>query len=379
VTEKDTLPPLPTRRVKAMDGMAVTADVWEEAHSFHYQHQTLHARYGHGAGVLGGLEVVASDPADTAIYIRPGVAIDASGQLIVLAEPLSYDVSGAADGLLYILLTYSESLPRPANGQIAEGAPMFVNHEYGLEAVTTLPHGPHVELARMRRSKRGAVITNARVAATPGTDELDLRFRRQAGVSFSAPAGIAVVALGGRSDKHARGAAHLAQALRSAGRPTWADENVPLNQGLSAYTLVYLVAYNSFTLSAAEMNALYAYLQGGGTVLAESCRREAASAAAAEGALTDMFSSLGLRVDELTAGHELLTTPALFANAPAGFETDSAASVRVGPGLIYSTADYGCLWQGERRSGAANREAIRSAHEFGGNLLAYAEARRQRA
>lgn len=65
-----------------------------------------------------------------------------------------------------------------------------------------------------------------------------------------------------------------------------------------------------------------------------------------------MFSSLGLRLENLPAGHELLTTPALFANPPAGFGTDSAAAVRVGPGLIYSTADYGCLWQGERRSGA---------------------------
>ena len=379
MTNSNGLPPLPTRRIKAMDGMAVTADVWEEAHQYHYQHQTLHARYGHGAGVLGGLEVVASDPADTAVYVRPGVAIDAAGQIIVLAEALSYDISGANEGPLYLLLTYSESLPRPQNGPMTEGAPMFVHTEFGIDAVTSLPKGPYVELARLRRSKRGAVVHNARSAAAPGIDELDLRFRRQAGLSFSAPAGLAVVQLGGRSDKHARGAAHLAQALRAGGRPVWVDDNVPLNQGLSAYTLVYLVAYNSFTLSAAEMNALYAYIQGGGTVLAESCRRDGPAAAAADGALTDLFSSLGLRLEELTAGHDLLTTPALFANAPAGFETDSSAAVRVAPGLIYSTADYGCLWQGERRSGAAGREAIRSAHEFGGNILALAEARRQKA
>lgn len=362
-----------------MDGMAVTADVWEEAHSYHHQQQLLHARYGHGAGVLGGLAVVASDPADTALYIRPGLAVDGAGQVIVLAEALSYDIAGANDGQLYLLLTYSESLPRPAAGQMAEGAPMFVHNEFGLEAVTSLPKGPHVELARLRRSKRGALVNNARAPHAPATDEIDLRFRRQAGLTFTAPAGIAVVALGGKADKHLRGAAHLAASLRAAGRPTWADDNVPLNQALSAYTLVYLVAHNSFTLSAAEMNALYAYIQGGGTVLAESCRRDGPAATAAESALTDLFSSLGLRLEDLPAGHDLLTTPALFANPPAGFETDSAATVRVGPGLIYSTADYGCLWQGERRSGAAGREAIRSAHEFGGNLLAYAEARRQKA
>jgi hypothetical protein len=51
-------------------------------------------------------------------------------------------------------------------------------------------------------------------------------------------------------------------------------------------------------------------------------------------------------------------------------------SLKAGGGVIFSTADYGCLWQGDRRSGAAGREAIRAAHEFGANILAYAEARR---
>jgi hypothetical protein len=137
-------------------------------------------------------------------------------------------------------------------------------------------------------------------------------------LSFTAPAGIAVVSLGGRSDKHARGAAHLAQSLRAAGHPAWADDNVPLNQALSAYTLVYLVAYNSFTLSAAEMNALYAYIQGGGTVLAESCRRDG-PAARGRGALNDLFSSLGLGSEDLPAGHELPHHSGPVRQPPAGF------------------------------------------------------------
>src|SRR5207247_1232868 len=122
-------------RIKAVDGMAVTADVWEEAHEYHRQQQQLHARFGHGPGVLSGLEVVASDPPDTAMYIRPGVAIDAAGHTIVLAEALSYDVAGAPVGRFYLLLTFSESRPRSDNGQSQEGAPLYVHAEFGLEAV----------------------------------------------------------------------------------------------------------------------------------------------------------------------------------------------------------------------------------------------------
>jgi hypothetical protein len=253
---------------------------------------------------------------------------------------------------------------------------MYVHSEFGLEAVSNLPRTPHVELARMRRSRRGAIVSNALDAGAPGLDEIDVRFRRQAGLSVAAPAGIGLAHLGGSGDRHARGARYLARALRAAGHPAWVDDGVTLGSGLDGYALLYLVAYSGFTLGADEMNALYAYLQAGGTVFAESCRRDAQAAAAAEAALADLFSSLGLRLEDLAPGHDLLTEPALFAAPPAGFETEGAARLRVAPGVVLSSADYGCLWQGERRGGAAGREAIRAAHEFGGNLLALAQTRR---
>ena len=361
-----------------MDGMAVTAEVWQESHEYHRRHAQMHALYGHGPGILGGLEVVAGDPPDTTVYIRPGLAVDPLGQPIILNEPLTYDIAAAGEGLLFLLLTYSESLPRPveSNGVLPEGSPMFVHSEYGVDAVTSLPRGPHVELARVRRSGRGATVTNARDMQTPGVDEIDLRFRRQAGLKLATPASLGVAHIGGTGDRHTRGARYLAQALRGAGRAAWVDDAVTLGPGLESYSLLYLVAHNGFNLAAEEMNALYSYVQGGGTVLAEACRREAKPATAAEKALNELFGSLGLKLEELTPGHALLTEPNLFAAPPAGFETDAAAGVKVGGGVISTTADYGCLWQGERRSGAAGREAIRAAHEFGANMLAYAEARR---
>ena len=377
MTEADFLKSLPTKRIKAVDGMAVTADVWEEAHDYHGHQLQLHARYAHGPGILGGLEVVASDPPDTAVYIRPGAAIDAEGHIIVVAEPLSYDVAGAAEGRVFLLLTFAESRPRSENGLVQEGAPLYVHAEFGLEVVTQLPGGVSVELARIQRSKRGAVVHDTQAAAAPAADEIDLRFRQVIGASRTPPANLAVVHLGGTGGRHGAGAGYLARALRAAGQPTWADDDVQLAGSLSAYALIYLVGHNSFQLSTDQMNSLYGFVQAGGTVFAESCRRDAPAATAADHAFNDLFSSLGIKLDTVATGHNLLVEPNLFAAPPAGYETDGLPIVRAGEGVLFSAADYGCLWQGERRSGAAGRDAIRTAHEWGGNILALAESRRR--
>jgi hypothetical protein len=91
----------------------------------------------------------------------------------------------------------------------------------------------------------------------------------------------------------------------------------------------------------------------------------------------DMLASFGAQVSNLPAGHVLLTEPNFVAAPPVGFETEGA--LKVGDGVIVSTFDYGCLWQGERRGQTPSREEIRAAHEWGANLLAYALARHRQA
>jgi hypothetical protein len=83
-------------------------------------------------------------------------------------------------------------------------------------------------------------------------------------------------------------------------------------------------------------------------------------------------------LEALPAGHRLLTSPALFTQPPAGFETEGSPQVLVSDAVIFSTFDHGCLWQGQRRPGPASREEIRSAMEWGGNILDYALWRRQK-
>ena len=89
MSTEDLLKIFPDKWIKPVDGLAVTAEVWEEAHDHHRQGQRFHAILHHGSGVITGLEVMASDPPDTSVYILPGVAVDPAGQTIVLPQPVA--------------------------------------------------------------------------------------------------------------------------------------------------------------------------------------------------------------------------------------------------------------------------------------------------
>ena len=361
----------PLKRIKPNDGMAVTAEVWEEAHEYHRQSQGFHALFSHGPGILTGLEVITADPPDTTVYILSGIAVDSAGRTIVVPEPVTYDIGHDMDGQLYLLLSYGESRPRTDNGDEQAGAPLHVHTEFSISATTTLPDSPWVELARVRRSSREAAFTNAQNPAYPGSDEIDLRFRREVGAPSEVS--MAVSYLGNvEHRKHGRGASYLAQALNQMGFYRMSvEDNITLGPGIASKTLVYLVGQDDFQLDKSIMNGLRNYVQRGmGTLLIEAVD------SAAESAFMSFLKSTNMQPEPLKPDHRLLTSPFLFAAPPAGFETQSAPSIMVGEGIIFNTHNYGLLWQGEQRDKLPSREEIRSAVEWGGNIIAYAVQRR---
>lgn len=379
MTQQDLIKMFPNKRISPFDGLSVTAEVWEEAHEYHRLQRQLYALFRHGPGVVAGLKVIASDPPDSSVYILPGIAVDALGQVIVLSEPTAYDV-GAAEGLIYLLLSYGESRPRPDDSGAGEDGPLYVYAEFGIEAGPSLPDASSVELARVRRPDGVAPIVDAQDAAHPGLSEIDMRFRREVGSAPGEAAALAVSYVGGDEvTSHGQGASYLARAVRRWGDcRVWVDRGVPLAPGLERYTLVYLVGQGAFEPSPEEMQVLYDYVQGGGTLFIESCRRGVEDGAPpADAAFADMLASLGFALKDLD-DHPMLTEPFLFAAPPPGFETGDGAGVQVGEGVIFSTCDYGCLWQGQRRHGAASREEIRAALEWGSNVVACALERRRR-
>lgn len=364
----------PLRRVMPYDGMAVTAEVWEDALAHSRQLLQYHALLQHGYGIVAGLEVVASDPSDSTVYIRPGVAVSPTGALIVINEPVLYDVRDN-EGHLHLLLKYAESEPaydRSTNS--GSGDRLWVNSGFDLDVVTELPAGPCITLARIRRSSKTHPIFNAGNAIHPNDDEIDLRGRREIGPAVPVLAGIGVYHFGKQTcDDVALGLDALARSAKRAGINVWVDDNIALGQPLNQYTMIYAAGHGEFQMTAEEMTALYQFVQNGGMLITESCRREP-NPAAGDGVFRDMFESMGMPLSEVRAGHSLLSEPHLFAAAPAGFDADTPA-LMAGEGIVLSMADYAGAWQGLRKNGAADREFIRAAHEFGENLIRSAVAR----
>jgi hypothetical protein len=227
-------------------------------------------------------------------------------------------------------------------------------------------------------------VSNAKDPAQPGVNEIDRRYRCSVGAAPAETLTLAMCYADKTADEaHRRGLGHLAHYLRGpfgGHQRVWVEDNVPLTSGLEAYTLVYLVAHSEFQLNADELKGLYAYLQAGGTLFLESCRRGITeNAPSSDASFQDMLTSLGVALEPLRAGHRLLTEPALFGLLPAGFETKSLAEVKLGGGVLFSTSDFGCLWQGERRGRPGLRDEIRSALEWGANVVDFAAARRREA
>jgi hypothetical protein len=368
----------PQRRVKAYDGMAVTAETWDFAHDAHRRLLEVHTRFAHGPGILYGLEVFAGEPPGAQIYIQPGFAVDELGRTIIMPEQRGYDLR-TIEGLIYLVLTYEESAPRNDGAQ-GEDAPRYVYSEYALQAMLALPETPHIELARFRRQS-DAAVQNARDPDQPRLNEIDLRWRTSIGAQTPVLVRAAVVTLGATPDPgHKAGVANLARALRTAGaeQRMVVDFLPGLDRSLLGYDLLFLVGLEAVRLTREQVGALNDFMRGGGFIFYESCRSQSTGEPVADAAFMELMGAMGVAVHPLADGDPLLRMPNFFAMPPEGFETQGTPRLMIGNRVIFSTFDYGCIWNGRRRGRPAGRSEIRSALEFGHNLIAWVAEQKAR-
>src|SRR5260370_16816066 len=76
------------QRVTAYEGLAIDAATWTAAHAYHQTAQRLHVRALHGWGIVTGLEVAPVDPPVRGVIVQPGLALDAEGNSIRVAQPV---------------------------------------------------------------------------------------------------------------------------------------------------------------------------------------------------------------------------------------------------------------------------------------------------
>lgn len=387
MSKQELIDSVPSKRIDPLDGMAVTAEVWEDAHAYHRRQLQSHIMWGHGPGIVNGLEVKTNDSHEPQVCVQPGVAVDHRGRMIVLREPRYYTIDGQYEHPR-LVIRFGESEP----SQLAyEGnSPRTRQAEPVLEIRPCRGDEgePAVELARIPCLDASVPLADVSdPSQCPTGNEIDQRFRRLVSVMPVETASVAVSYLGqGPSETHGLGAQNLARTLRQFGPcRAWVDDGVSLMSDLGDYDLIYLVSCGAFELDQDQMQALYEYLESGGTVFIENCWRSQ-GAPETESGIGPYLDALGFQLGELEKPNRLLSEPYLFSAPPPGYEneTEGGSKIAIGgrgqyPAVIYSRVDYGCLWQGERRAGPASRADIRAALEWGANIVDYALHRRRQA
>jgi hypothetical protein len=358
--ENSALNTFPRKHIKPYDGMSVTADVWAQAHGEHRQARQAHDLFFHGAGIVTGLDVVANDPPDRYVFISPGVAVDQAGRVIVLTEPVAYDFGASIEGTLFLMLGYGE---REAGGVDKEEK--FIHDEFVIAARPSLPKRPAVELARITLNSAGKPILNANQSAHPKNGELDLRFRSMVAPAPRQVLRIGLVSLGTPVPDVVVGWNFLARACQQVSPYTLVvDADLALNAELSQYDLVYLSGSGTFKLDASQQKSMREYLQTGKIVFIDALDD------AANVSFNNAFEKLGRVLAPLAADDVLLGEPFLFNTPPYG---NNEAQVLRDAQFIYSRSGYSLAWAGKLPAEHNTRADIRSAHEWGVNIIHYCQ------
>lgn len=356
-TEK--LQMIPRLKIKPYDGMSVTAETWEQAHDEHRKSLQMHDAFFHGEGIIFGLEVTANDPPDHYVFISPGAAVDSDGNVIVLAETVAYDFSTSTEGELFLLLGHGEREKADDKNEVH-----YLESEYVVAARAALPKRPAVELARVNLIHSGNAINNAGSAGHPGEDEIDLRYRVKVGYDRRRLIKVGVAFFGKEPPVDVlNGWDYLAlESSRSIRTDMVVDRIQQLSPGISGYDILYLAATGDFKVNNNQVKELAAFLKQGKGMIVEALDD------AADGSLKPVFSALGVNLKLAAEYDAIFKSPFLF-NAPP--EGNQGSKVMVGQKIVYSTARYCLSWCGKVLGGSGTRADIRSAQEWGLNMVQY--------
>jgi hypothetical protein len=189
------------KRINFFKGFLTTEHDWNAAESYHIEKRKLHNRLMHTPGVVAGvgsdLRVVARARGDLSVEIQAGYAIDGQGHELWLPDAVIKNISPEEYRLpqtIYVVLrfyeeltdfiAYKENLEYKGHRRVLEGAKVELSQ-------TEPDITREVELARIYLEKGATRVRDARNAADPRANEIDLRFVPRAGVAgsrLSAPA-----------------------------------------------------------------------------------------------------------------------------------------------------------------------------------------------
>jgi hypothetical protein len=346
----------PKKQIKPYDGMSITAAVWAEAHEEHRQTERAHNLFLHGNGIITGLEVVANDPPDKHVFISPGIAIDSGGNVIELTEPVAYDFGNTTEGTLYLLLGHGE---REVGGVQKESR--YLQNEFVIAARSTLPKRASVELGRITISDKDESIRDAEDPNHPALNELDLRYRNPVGPDQKTVVRVALCNLGQDGDNEVAGWDFLSREFeRNTSYKLILDQNLPITAALLDYQLVFMTGGGEVQFSEEAVGILDQYLDQGKKLILES------QDDTSHQAFQELLEKLNRTLAPISGEGSLLTTPHLFTSPPEGLRGNQ---VMLDSQVIYTNAGYSLAWAGGTGEVQLSRSDIRTAHEWGQNML----------
>jgi hypothetical protein len=125
----------PLRRLRYYPGRLLTAEDLQAEQEYFRQRIKRNNLFLHGAGVVFGLSVTLENGK---VRVSPGLAIDCSGEEIVVAQPAAFDLP-AGDKISFLMLAYSEHAVESG----PEGEAAFIEEGYQLSYETGDPYEIH--------------------------------------------------------------------------------------------------------------------------------------------------------------------------------------------------------------------------------------------
>ncbi|BAC89351.1 DUF4159 domain-containing protein [Gloeobacter violaceus] len=381
-------PPIrPFERLQAADGLLINAERWRRAHEYHRLRQGMHYQALNQPGIVCGLGVQAI-PAPSEVKaeyrdgrwvrIQPGIAIDLVGNPIVVPQPIDFRVAvELADNepaMVYLVVKYvdPDDLRREERRDI-------VQETFRVDEKSSPPEELEVEVCRVLLQPGTVQLENPREVFFPGYSNVDLRFRLQAQPRPQALISMAVV-----NHPDPDGTRHffnLPHLLRATGALYPALQGVgevgqvsfDEAEGLEAHDLLYLTGRQPLVLNSREFEALKGYLDRGGVLMVDA-PADAAPLVESVLALAQQLETPLEYLERLRRDHPLRTHPFLFSALPA--INQQPLRLLTGGGIVLTIGELAAAW-GIDDNFALSRLAIRTAHELGINILAYAWRRRQ--
>ena len=297
----------------------------------------------------------------------------------MVSEAVSFTLAEVRQ--IYIVLSFQSAADR--NSAITVGGAQQYYREIesrDLIHVKELPKTPYLELARIFRSPDDKPIRDAANPFAPGNDELNQIFRPIAFPHCYADVGVGELSYVPKTSASPwnPNRSGLFNLLREGnGRGFHLLFSGPLSLRAlpeNPPALLYVAGSQAFQPHQdAEIEGLRNYLQAGGMLFGEA--REA-SGEFAEG-FQELASKLGARLQPVPASHPLLSAHHMFSAPPQGARANGKLSADFEAGILFGTFDYGGAWQGEIDPPDAPdaRDRIRTAQEFGLNVIAFAASR----